>query len=158
MNIFVYIFLFSFQHSNTYIIVDDMMDHNDTRRGHITWDNLVGPGAANDALLLEYILLRLLKKYYSDHPNFKKMYDTFLEAHCPISMALELENNKFEDFTMENLKLVCYLKMQRHNYDHPIEVATLLADKGHYINELVKGACKPIGFLFSIQVSIENQY
>ncbi|XP_044747455.1 farnesyl pyrophosphate synthase-like [Coccinella septempunctata] len=145
-------------HSNTYIVVDDMMDSNDTRRGIKTWSNLMGGGAANDALLLEYILLRLLKQYFSDHPNYGRMYDTFLEPHCPISMALELEITNFEDFTMENLKLVAALKMMRHNYNHPIELATLLANKAYFMNDLIRDALVHIGFLFSIQNDIADCY
>ncbi|XP_045460555.1 farnesyl pyrophosphate synthase 1-like [Harmonia axyridis] len=145
-------------HNNTYCMVDDMMDSNDTRRGIPTWATLMGAGTANDALLLEYILMRLLKKYLKGHPNQEKIIDTFLEPHCPISMALELETTNLADFTMDTLKEIAALKMMRHNFNHPIEVATLLADKAYFMNDMIKKALVHMGFLYGIQNDMADCY
>ncbi|KAL4874944.1 isoprenoid synthase domain-containing protein [Aspergillus karnatakaensis] len=64
------------------LVLDDIMDGSETRRGKPSWYLVPGVGmiAVNDAPMLESAIYLLLKKHFREHPAYVDMMELFHEA------------------------------------------------------------------------------
>lgn len=62
-----------------FLIEDDIVDQSTLRRGKLCWykNEGVGLNAVNDGLLLENLVFLVLKKYFSKHPAYVDLVETF---------------------------------------------------------------------------------
>merc|ERR1712217_873535 len=64
-----------------FLIADDIMDRSDTRRGKPSWYKLVNMGAINDAMLLQKLVDKALKRYFQADDCYQKLVDLVSEAN-----------------------------------------------------------------------------
>lgn len=65
-----------------FLIVDDIMDSSETRRGQPCWYKVkdVGMISINDALMIENGIFYILKKYFSEKDYYLKLIELFHEV------------------------------------------------------------------------------
>lgn len=66
-----------------FLIVDDIMDKSETRRGQPCWYKIeeVGMISINDALMIENGIYHILKKYFSEKDYYLKLIELFHEVN-----------------------------------------------------------------------------
>lgn len=59
------------------LVLDDIMDASETRRGKLCWylEPRVGIAAVNDATMIESAIYMLLRKYFEHHPAYVSALD-----------------------------------------------------------------------------------
>lgn len=94
-----------------FLIVDDIMDGSQTRRGKECWykKDEVGLTAINDGIMIENGMYFLLKKHFGDKSYYIKLVELFHEITfiTTIGQCLDLNTSKLEvtKFTMERFVL-----------------------------------------------------
>lgn len=66
-----------------FVILDDIIDESETRRGRLCWyrNPDVGLIAINDGILINSGVYQLLRKYFSNHPYYIQVVDLFHEVN-----------------------------------------------------------------------------
>lgn len=136
--------------------MDDIADDHDYRRKMKTWHKIAGRAAVSDMVLIYFSLFGILRKYFSQHPRFKEIFDIFLGTTTAVSLCLEFESSNFEDFTMERCKDIALIKTAYYVGDQPFLLATLLANKELQMYDQVKQVFQYLGILYSVLVSKER--
>ena len=67
---------------SVFLILDDIMDGSETRRGQPCWYKLndVGLMAINDGLMIENCIYHILKKHFSNEDYYVKLIELFHEV------------------------------------------------------------------------------
>ncbi|KAL1500777.1 hypothetical protein ABEB36_006222 [Hypothenemus hampei] len=120
-----------------YLMLDDIMDQSDTRRGAPCWykQKGIGLGAINDALLVQDAVYQLLKKYFKNHPLYISILESFQDNHIKTclgqsvdSMCLNLDGKPNLDmFTMSRYASMVKFKTAYYSFVHPVTTAMYLA-------------------------------
>lgn len=155
------IFLF-FQLQAHFIIIDDIMDKSETRRGLPCWYKRDGVGlnAINDSLLIENGAYTLLKKYFSGMPLYvpalEIMRDTAMKTCLGQSLdTMCLTNGKpnLEMFTMKRYNTIVKYKTSYYTINLPVALGMYLANKfDPEMHRQAKTILFELGEFFQIQV------
>ncbi|PLB52335.1 terpenoid synthase [Aspergillus steynii IBT 23096] len=99
------------------LIIDDIMDESTTRRGQPCWYKRpeVGLTAINDACMLKSAIFVLLKKYFSSHPSYLNMVESFQEIALLTeggqeSDELATKEHEPQQWTLEQYRSITLLK------------------------------------------------
>lgn len=141
-----------------FLIVDDIMDHSLTRRGVPCWYKVpeVGLTAANDSLMIENSIYRLLQLHLSDHPNYIRIVELFHEAMLVTSIgeSLDLQSaeKQLDAFTLDQYTAIVHNKTAFYSFYLPVATALLMAghqNASHFA--IAKDILYEIGFFFQVQ-------
>ncbi|KAL0236682.1 hypothetical protein PCE1_000080 [Barthelona sp. PCE] len=142
-----------------FLVVDDIMDKGEMRRGQVAWYRREGVGniAINDALLLESYIYRMLKVHFGSHPHYSKLLDLFHEVsyytECGQLMD-SIHSQTIESFDKARYEKITKMKTAYYSFYLPIASGIVLCEKhtasGHVLNAL-KEICVKLGHLFQVQ-------
>lgn len=116
-------------YQSMFLIMDDIMDNSETRRGHKCWYKLedVGMAAINDSLMVENGIYYLLKKYFEDKPYYTELVELFHEITfvTAIGQSLDIHTSKLDvtKFTMERYKAIVSNKTAYYTFYLPVALA-----------------------------------
>ncbi|KAK9880019.1 hypothetical protein WA026_008534 [Henosepilachna vigintioctopunctata] len=136
------------------LIIDDILDHAEERRGEKTWYKLEGPQALCDAFLLRSGSLLLLEKYFSHKENYDQIRSTIIttELDAAIGETLQFELNCIESFTIENFRKIAKYKTTAMAFYAPIKLACLLSNQNINLDDSNSySVLNELGILYQIQ-------
>ncbi|GJQ11339.1 hypothetical protein GpartN1_g3130.t1 [Galdieria partita] len=144
-----------------FLVVDDIMDSSQTRRGQKCYYLLpkVGMNAINDAMILQSFIYRLLYKYFHDSECYVKLVDIFQQVTFITELGQLLDTgsqNATEDsfslFTKENLERIYDYKTGNYTFYLPFALGLILArkDEGDTLKR-VYSLCMELGKYFQAQ-------
>uniref|UniRef100_A0A0N5AK48 Farnesyl pyrophosphate synthase n=1 Tax=Syphacia muris TaxID=451379 RepID=A0A0N5AK48_9BILA len=136
------------------IILDDIVDHGQQRRGKPCWHTLSGVGlnAINDAELLSISLDKALQFSLKQHPLASSIRDYFikLKLNTTIGQILDNSTTGLNDCTWERYADIVKHKTSYYTVCGPAQIALLLADERRYWTE-TESVCLKLGYLFQAQ-------
>ncbi|KAK9872494.1 hypothetical protein WA026_017960 [Henosepilachna vigintioctopunctata] len=143
-----------------FMIIDDLLDNHEIRRGRKAWYKLdnVGLSVIMDSYLLQTSMFHLLKKYFSSHPCYSKILENFARLEFTVALLLELYSKNFEDFTTERYNGIAQTKCTYYILGQPLQLATLLSNKGFHMNDMMQKVFEHFGFLYTMQNDILDCY
>ncbi|KAK9872496.1 hypothetical protein WA026_017962 [Henosepilachna vigintioctopunctata] len=143
-----------------FMLLDDLLDNHDVRKGKKAWHKLenIGMSSMMDAFLVQGTMFRLLKKYFSNHPNYVFILENFSKVDVVSAMILETETRNFEDFTLPRHMEIGVSKASYYIMGQPFLLATLLSNKGAFINDSLKKIFDLIGILYTAQNDMLDCY
>lgn len=138
-----------------YIIIDDVMDEAETRRGKPCWYKYpnIGFGAINDALLLDAYVEEIIRELYAGHPQVDRLCSSYQKSKRVTLLGQLLDTTFARDvdsFSWNRYKQLVQMKTSHYSFFHPIEMAMLVSDRLDCHQELQHLAYQ-IGFLFQSQ-------
>ncbi|RCN40467.1 polyprenyl synthetase [Ancylostoma caninum] len=138
-----------------YLIVDDIMDGAETRRGKPCWYKVpgVGLGAVNDALLLDVFVEDIIRELYPGHPQVERLCDAYRKSKRITLLGQLLDTASVGDvnaFTWDRYEQLVAFKTSHYSYFHPVEMAMLVSDRLDN-HPILRQLAYRIGFLFQSQ-------
>ncbi|KAL6729730.1 hypothetical protein Aduo_000759 [Ancylostoma duodenale] len=158
-----------------YLIVDDIMDGAETRRGKPCWYKVpgVGLGAVNDALLLDVFVEDIIRELYPGHPQVDRLCDAYRKSKRITLLGQLLDTASVGDvnaFTWDRYRILSIkirksrnhvlahsryeqlvaFKTSHYSYFHPMEMAMLVSDRLDN-HPILRQLAYRIGFLFQSQ-------
>nr|AAX78435.1 farnesyl diphosphate synthase [Dendroctonus jeffreyi] len=119
------------------LILDDIMDGSETRRGALCWFRQSGIGltAVNDAVMIENAVYLLIKRHLKDHPMYVPLMELFHEGNLKTTLgqsldAMCLDTNgkpKLDMFTMSRYTSIVKYKTAFYSFQMPVAIAMYLA-------------------------------
>ncbi|EKG13554.1 Polyprenyl synthetase [Macrophomina phaseolina MS6] len=138
-----------------FLVVDDIMDGSQTRRGQPCWYKQVGLSAANDGCLLSSCIYILLRKYFRKHKNYMRMVELFHEVsfQTEIGQACDLSiTGTVSDSWKDKYGFIAIFKTSYYSFYLPVALALLLCDLASEQNlQTAKDILLPMGEYFQIQ-------
>jgi len=120
-----------------YIVIDDMIDKSETRRGRPCWyrNPEVGLSAANDGIFIESGIYQLLRKHFSTKPYYMHALDMFHDVTHKTIMgqtldvltAQSLHKYKLDKFTMDRYNSIVKYKTSYYSFHLPVALAMYMA-------------------------------
>jgi len=120
-----------------FLVLDDMIDGSETRRGRICWyrNPNVGLNAVNDAFFIESGIYQLLRKYFIEKPYYFQALDLFHDASHKTIMgqsldlltAQSLAKHKLDKFTMDRYNSIVKYKTSYYSFHLPVALAMYMA-------------------------------
>jgi farnesyl diphosphate synthase len=114
-----------------FLIADDVMDQSETRRGKACWYKVVGLAAINDAVLLESLTFRILKRIVP-HEIYLELSELVRQTifQTELGQALDMnlpQKTDIADFCMRDyLQMVTY-KTAYYTFVFPMQAAFILS-------------------------------
>ncbi|CAG9764136.1 unnamed protein product [Ceutorhynchus assimilis] len=120
-----------------FLILDDIMDSSETRRGNPCWYRQPGIGmsAINDALMIQNAIYALLKKHFKNHPAYVPLMEVFHETTLRTTLGQSLDSMcldqdgkpKLDMFTMSRYSSIVKYKTAYYTFHAPVALAMQLA-------------------------------
>ncbi|WKX89489.1 hypothetical protein Q1695_008836 [Nippostrongylus brasiliensis] len=141
-----------------YIIIDDIMDESETRRGKPCWYKHpnVGLSAINDALILDAFIEEIMRELYPAHPQVDRLCSSYQNARKTTLLGQLLDTSSVRQpdlFTWDRYEQLVGMKTSHYSVFHPIELAMLVSDRLDN-HSLLRRLAYQIGFLFQSQDDI----
>lgn len=121
-----------------FLILDDVMDNSETRRGAPCWYRQPGIGlsAVNDGIMLENAIFALLKKHFRDHPAYVPIMELFHDVIFKTTLGQSLDvmclepdgKPKLDMFTMNRYTSIVKYKTAYYSFQMPVALAMYLAN------------------------------
>ncbi|EME29582.1 farnesyl pyrophosphate synthase [Galdieria sulphuraria] len=144
-----------------FLVVDDIMDSSQTRRGQKCYYLLpkVGMNAINDAMILQSFIYRLLYRYFRDLDFYVKLVDIFQQVTFVTELGQLLDTgsqntteDSFSVFTKENLERIYDYKTGNYTFYLPFALGLILSRKDEDdILKRVYSLCMELGKYFQAQ-------
>ncbi|XP_072942991.1 uncharacterized protein [Epargyreus clarus] len=147
-----------------WIILDDIVDRSETRRGRTCWYMLpnVGMRAVNDGVVIYGIMLKFLKSNFKHLPLFSKIMDQFNDALIYTAVGQNLDyamiNQKEKDyvqFTREFYENIAKYKTSYYTHVLPVYLGMMLAN---IENMEILRKVQEIGFKMGHLHQIQNDF
>ncbi|XP_066249215.1 farnesyl pyrophosphate synthase-like [Euwallacea similis] len=120
-----------------FLIIDDIMDDSEFRRGFLCWYRKpgIGLGAINDSLMIGNAVFLLIKKYFREHPMYVPLMELFHDVTLRTTLGQSLDSMcldsngkpKLEMFTMSRYTSIVKYKTAYYSFQLPVAVAMYLA-------------------------------
>ncbi|CAB3360434.1 Hypothetical predicted protein [Cloeon dipterum] len=120
-----------------FLVMDDVMDGSETRRGRPCWyrKNNLGVAAINDGILLESGIYQLLRMHFRDKPYYVDLIELFHDVALKTSMgqSLDLLSCQFgrkpdlEKFSMKRYNTIVKYKTAYYSFQLPVALAMYMA-------------------------------
>ncbi|MFH4979185.1 hypothetical protein AB6A40_005894 [Gnathostoma spinigerum] len=137
-----------------FLVMDDIMDQSQTRRGRPCWYAVHGVGlnAINDALMLESAVDIIIRDAVQCDPNRSLIKDAICKTKQITIMGqmLDMNSSKLEDCTWKRYENIVRHKTSYYSFFAPLHLALLLADERAFDKEIMRIAIK-LGYLFQAQ-------
>ncbi|PSN57541.1 Farnesyl pyrophosphate synthase, partial [Blattella germanica] len=143
------------------LVMDDIMDSSETRRGRPCWyrKNDLGVAAINDGILLENGLYQLLRRYFRDKPYYVQTLELFHDVCLKTSMGQSLDllsspggKPNLDKFTMKRYESIVKYKTAYYSFHLPVALAMYMSG---YMDEEMHRQAKTIllemGHFFQVQ-------
>ncbi|CAB3408373.1 unnamed protein product [Caenorhabditis bovis] len=145
-----------------YLIVDDIMDNSETRRGNTCWYRREGVGmsAINDAFIMDSCVEDLLRITLAGHVNVDRLCEAYRKSKqmTLIGQALDTaSSNSVTSFNWDRYELLVQHKTSHYTVFHPLQMSLLMSDILGYHGSVKKVAYQ-IGFLFQSQDDFLDVY
>jgi len=154
-----------------FLVADDIMDQSITRRGQPCWyqkphpmgtspNEKIGNIAINDSFILEALIYKIIRKYFSNEPYYGELLNLFHETtwQTEIGQLLDLTSNlpggkvDLTLFTLDNYKLIVKYKTAYYSFYLPVALAMLLAGiRSEPLFQTAEDILIPMGEYFQIQ-------
>uniref|UniRef100_A0A7E4VXV5 Farnesyl pyrophosphate synthase n=2 Tax=Panagrellus redivivus TaxID=6233 RepID=A0A7E4VXV5_PANRE len=138
----------------TFLVIDDVMDGGETRRGKPCWHRMpeVGLTALNHALRLQNFVNISIMNAIPNHKNVGPILKTVWETIQISSDGQELDglSASSENCTFDRYRQIVANKTSRYTFYYPMAVALLLADETAHLNEVLK-ISEAFGYFFQAQ-------
>ncbi|PSR95258.1 Farnesyl pyrophosphate synthase [Actinidia chinensis var. chinensis] len=143
-----------------FLVLDDIMDNSQTRRGQPCWYRLpkVGMIAVNDGIVLRNHIPRILKKHFRGKPCYVDLLDLFNEVEFQtacgqmIDLITTLEGEK--DLSKYSIPLhhrIVQYKTAYYSFYLPVACALLMAGENLENHIDVKNVLIEMGTYFQVQ-------
>nr|AYQ58364.1 farnesyl diphosphate synthase [Camellia sinensis] len=143
-----------------FLVLDDIMDNSQTRRGQPCWYKLpkIGLIAANDGVILRNHIPRILKKHFKGKPYYVDLLDLFNEVEFQtacgqmIDLITTLEGEK--DLSKYSISLhhrIVQYKTAYYSFYLPVACALLMAGENLDNHTDVKNILIEMGTYFQVQ-------
>ncbi|XP_043237289.1 farnesyl pyrophosphate synthase-like isoform X3 [Amphibalanus amphitrite] len=119
-----------------FLVLDDIMDNSETRRGKECWYRKDGLGlpAINDAILMEAGIYKLLKLHCSSEPYYPNLIDLFHSTTMKTTLGQSLDllgaqsgKLDLQKYTMERYSAIVKYKTAHYSFHLPIALAMHMA-------------------------------
>ncbi|XGW22172.1 hypothetical protein V3C99_004842 [Haemonchus contortus] len=145
-----------------YVILDDIMDGSETRRGKPCWYKHpdIGLGAINDALLLDSFIEEIIRDLYAAHPQVDRLCSSYQKSKRMTLLGQLLDTSSVRDidaFTWDRYEQLVTMKTSHYSFFHPIEMSMLVSDRLDS-HEIIRRLAYRIGFLFQSQDDLLDVY
>jgi farnesyl diphosphate synthase len=154
-----------------FLVSDDIMDQSITRRGQICWyrmphplgtspKEMIGNIAINDSFILESLIYRILRRYFSSENYYCDLLNLFhdISYRTELGQLLDLTSNlpggkvDLSLFTLENYKLIVKYKTAYYSFYLPVAIAMLLTGiTSQPTFQTAEDILLPMGEYFQIQ-------
>jgi farnesyl diphosphate synthase len=145
-----------------FLVADDLMDGSHTRRGNPCWFRLpdVGLNAANDSLILEACLYKVLKRYFRQDPFYVSLFELMQEVTYKTELGQMLDLRTavpgkvdFSNYNMDTYARIVKFKTAYYSFYLPVAQALLLAgyDGNQAAFDTALAVLLPMGEYFQIQ-------
>nr|CAI5863584.1 unnamed protein product [Callosobruchus analis] len=121
-----------------FLIIDDVMDKSELRRGQPCWYRQEGVGlaAVNDALLVESSIYTILRKYFNEKECYRYITELFHEITTKTIMGQSLDmicmnpdgTPRLDLFTMNRASAIVKYKTAYYSFQLPVALAMYLAN------------------------------
>ncbi|XP_026273985.2 farnesyl pyrophosphate synthase-like isoform X3 [Frankliniella occidentalis] len=150
------------------VIIDDLVDAAELRRGLPAWHTLPGVGvhAVNDAFLVHTAMNKVLHRYFHTEPSYVRLFELFNEAifYGIIAQNYECHNGctgegRFDAFDHAMHAAQARFKIAHYSFYSPLAAAMHLAglsDSGRH--GALWGVAQDIGMLFTVQDDYSDCY
>ncbi|PSS14292.1 Farnesyl pyrophosphate synthase [Actinidia chinensis var. chinensis] len=143
-----------------FLVLDDIMDNSQTRRGQPCWYRLpkIGMIAVNDGIVLRNHIPRILKKHFRGKPYYVDLLDLFNEVEFQtacgqmIDLITTLEGEK--DLSKYSIPLhhrIVQYKTAYYSFYLPVACALLMAGENLENHIDVKNVLIEMGTYFQVQ-------
>lgn len=143
------------------LIADDFMDDSKTRRGQKCWYLVddVQKIALNDALMLEMLVFKVLKRHFSSQPYYFQLLDLFLETTFQTEVGQLLDtlcmNLGLNDFTEHRWTLIVKYKTAFYSFYASVAMGMIVAG----ISDLQEyNSCRDILMIMGIYFQAQDDY
>ncbi|XP_021182149.3 farnesyl pyrophosphate synthase [Helicoverpa armigera] len=143
------------------LVLDDIADGSITRRGMPCWYRREDVGianAVNDATLIHYCLLQILRANFEKSPNYVNYFHNFNETLFYTSLGQYLDimtgltKKNYSLFTMEHYDAIVKHKSAYYTYKLPISLGFMLANRyNEETHKDVDDISMKLGRLFQMQ-------
>ncbi|KAF2886081.1 hypothetical protein ILUMI_20092, partial [Ignelater luminosus] len=139
--------LLSFQLHSSFLIINDITDGSETRRGLPCWykNEHVGLQAVGDALMIRCGLYSILTKHFSDRVCYLPLVESFNDVNIKAMIGQSLNNMSYVDgrpkldcFTMNRYNAIVKYRTAYYSLQLPIALSMYLA--GIYDHEMHRQA------------------
>ncbi|XP_014213887.1 farnesyl pyrophosphate synthase [Copidosoma floridanum] len=145
-----------------FLVMDDLMDNSQTRRGQPCWyrQNDLGAAAINDGILLEHAAYQLLRIHFSDKPCYLDLVESLQQNAMKTSFgqALDLLATNFGKkpnlnlFTMDKYNSIVKYKTAFYSFVLPVQLAMYFAGiKDPEMHRQAKTILLEMGHFFQVQ-------
>lgn len=161
-------FNFNLQLQAFLLVLDDIMDNSQTRRGRPCWyrQNELGLAAINDGILLESGIYQLLRKYFRDQPYYRQVVEIFHDVTLKTSMGQSLDlltsrggdgNSVYDKFTMDRYNAIVKYKTAYYSFHLPVALAMYMAGfDDEEMHRQAKTVLLEMGHFFQVQVKCKS--
>nr|XP_021182149.2 farnesyl pyrophosphate synthase [Helicoverpa armigera] len=143
------------------LVLDDIADGSITRRGMPCWYRREDVGianAVNDATLIHYCLLQILRANFEKSPNYVNYFHNFNETLFYTSLGQYLDimtgltKKNYSLFTMEHYDAIVKHKSAYYTYKLPMSLGFMLANRyNEETHKDVDDISMKLGRLFQMQ-------
>ncbi|KAE9414264.1 hypothetical protein Angca_002542, partial [Angiostrongylus cantonensis] len=138
-----------------FLIVDDVMDESETRRGKMCWHKNadVGLSAVNDAMLLDVFIDEIIRELYAGHPQVDRLCACHQNSNRTTHLGQLLDTisvREIDAFTWDRYEQLVEMKTSHYTFFQPVEMAMLVSDRMDH-HRVLRHLLYKIGFLFQSQ-------
>lgn len=148
------------------LVIDDVMDNSEMRRGAPCWFRKDGVGiqAINDGIMLENGLYSVLRRHFSGLPCYLPAMELFHEVTLKTTMGQSLDTLSCKDgkpnlnlFTMNRYNAIVKYKTAYYSFQLPVALAMYLANKfDPEMHRQAKTILLEMGHFFQVQVGVRH--
>ncbi|CAD5210720.1 unnamed protein product [Bursaphelenchus okinawaensis] len=134
-----------------FLIIDDVMDNGEVRRGKPCWHRLpsVGLVAINDGLMLDQMIDLIIRETMVDHPRMLDMLRFIYETkrRSVLGELFDTTSKTLDECTFNRYEQIILHKTTYYTYILPIQLGYTIADRDDF--EEIVPVLERLGLLFS---------
>ncbi|OXU18892.1 hypothetical protein TSAR_016867 [Trichomalopsis sarcophagae] len=145
-----------------FLVLDDVMDHSESRRGQPCWyrHSNIGLAAINDGILIEQAVYQLLRTHFRGKPCYVDLFETLQQNTLKTTMGQTLDQlatnfskkPNLDLFTMDRYNSIVKYKTGYYSFVMPVQLAMYFAGvKDPEMHRQAKTILLEMGHFFQVQ-------